>query len=378
MRKRLNFLERGKSKTIATAIFVVAFATIVSVPYEVNAGSYSDDEKQKMEELWEVATLWEVGENREKVPKAREQLIKFGEKAVEFILTEKMDTIDSLQTRAIDVVIQALPEISKPMMMSALERETRQNACANIIRLLASLKAVEASPTIMQILLNGKLASGTPLNPRLRRTILDALGTLDYEPALGIVAESLRTGDERERLVCAQSLARFSSLEKLRYLFNALGDERFTVRMSAFDGLKEAFRKDPKEVWERLGKSLLEGSMAEGGGSEELASVERRKGEILGLLGEFGAILADKIYGFKLSVPIEEEKASEILERIIDELSLKARDEKWESRFRATLALSKIDCPRARQTLRERAKLEENELVLQVILDALGIEKRTF
>ena len=377
MRKVTDLLKvTGCRVTRAKTILIVFTAAILN-SHQVRALHYTEAEKAKMEELWEVATLWEVGENREKVPKAREELIKFGEKAIEFILTEKMDTIDSLQTRAIDVVIQALPEISKPMMLTALERETRQNAGANLIRLLALLKATEASPTIMKIVQDGKLASGTPLNPRLRRTILDALGTLDYEPALGIVAQSLLTGDERERLISAQSLGRFSSLEKLRYLLIALGDERFTVRMSAFDGLKEAFRKEPKEVWERLRSQLPEGWMADEA-VQEGGSIERRKGELLALWGEFGVILADRLYGFKLRVPIEEERAREILDQIVDELSQSARDERWERRFRATQALSRIGCPRAREVLRERAKLEENELVLQVIQDALGIGAKGF
>lgn len=349
------------------------FSILISLA-PVKAVTYSDAEKAKMEELWATATLWEVGENREIVPKAREELIKFGEKAVEFILVEKMDTIDSLQTRAIDVVIQALPEISKPMMMKALETETRQNAGANLIRLLATLKATQSAPAIMQILQSGKLPSGVELNPRLRRTALDALGTLDFEPGLPIVAESLRSGDERERLISAQSLSRFSSLEKIPYLTFALGDERFTVRMSAVDGILAAFRKQPEEVWKKLWQEFPPGWVDAESYYGSAMNI-RNTGEIHYILGEFGNILAERLKSFKPDVPIEADSARKILDEIINDLNLVVNHSRWEQRFHAVQALAKIKDKKALDILRKVARVEKNPLVLQVVKEALGMNR---
>ncbi len=330
------------------------------------ASSYSDTERDKMEELWKVATLWEVGENREKVPKAREELTKFGAKAVDFILTEKIDTIDSLQTRAIDVVIQAIPEISVPSLLRALEIETRQYALFNIIRLLGGLKVTDSAPKILSAIKEGKLPAGTPLNSRIKRTIIDALGTLDYQPAIEEISQSLKSGDERERLIAAQSLSRFSSLERVEKLFSALGDQSFTVRMSANAGLVNAFKADPEAVWEGLSE-FISNEALKGESLSDLKS-SRLKGEVQILLGEIGSLLSERITSIRKGIPIRTERAKEILNEVISILEQDVRSEIWELRFRAVEALIRINDGRAREIIRELKKNEKHPLVLGLLL----------
>ncbi len=357
--------------TATRVVILLSLSLVFALTRSVSviAVSYSDEEKAKMEELWAVATLWEVGDNRETVPRAREELIKLGLKAVEFILVEKMDTIDSLQTRAIDAVIQALPEISKRMMMDALEKETRQSAAANIIRLLATLRATESARTIMQALQNSKLPSGAELNPRLRRTLLDSLGTLDYQPAMKVVGESLRTGDERERIICAQSISRFSSLDKVPYLVYALGDERFTVRQSARNGLTESFRKAPEPTW----KILWEGLPVEWIPAES-KSAQTRAGELEMLLGDLSAILVERLQSFSPTVEIAPDKARDILQEIIRTLHrLGSSKYSWSQRYRAVGSLAMIRTPEARDILSILLKEEKHPLVLQLIRETLGL-----
>src|SRR5262245_49336564 len=58
-----------------------------------------------LEALWHDACLWEVGSNKEKVPAARAALVAEGERALDYLVPARLDTKDTLVTRALTVVL---------------------------------------------------------------------------------------------------------------------------------------------------------------------------------------------------------------------------------------------------------------------------------
>ena len=66
---------------------------------------FAQDAKPDLAELWETGSLWEVGDNRELVKDARQELIDAGEDGLKFALT-KLDAGDTLHIRCLRAVFK--------------------------------------------------------------------------------------------------------------------------------------------------------------------------------------------------------------------------------------------------------------------------------
>lgn len=95
----------------AAALSLLALTGAVSAQAQDEGGSESagdPDGRQTVAELFEDASLWRVGENKEKVESAREQLAERGREAVSYILDNELGTTETLRIRAIDAVLNKL------------------------------------------------------------------------------------------------------------------------------------------------------------------------------------------------------------------------------------------------------------------------------
>ena len=92
-----------------------------------------DLDERPLDELWEMACLWQVGSNRDVVPAAREALIRRGPAVLDWLIPDKLDTDDSLVTRALTDVARGLgAEAATPRLLPQLQHGTaavRRNPC---------------------------------------------------------------------------------------------------------------------------------------------------------------------------------------------------------------------------------------------------------
>ena len=83
-----------------------------------------------VESVFKTASMWRVGNIVKKVELARKQLVKLGPKALKYVADKKMDTKDGLESEAIEALVKAWPDSSKPYLFHAL-RDSRYLARQN-------------------------------------------------------------------------------------------------------------------------------------------------------------------------------------------------------------------------------------------------------
>jgi len=74
-----------------------------------------------IDSLFKIASKWEVGKYKKKVPKAREILAKRGKKALDYIFKNKINTLSGLELRAIKEVIKENKKHAVDYLKKALE-----------------------------------------------------------------------------------------------------------------------------------------------------------------------------------------------------------------------------------------------------------------
>lgn len=196
------------------------------VPVEFNVDAAT---KKRLEDMYSIASLWGVGTFQEKVQSALDQLVAMGEPAVRFVLAEKIDTIDSLQTRVIDEVIKKMPDVSARLMLKQLPLEKRMYAKANLIRLLGEMKVRDAIPLITPFLSE---------TGRLQRVSIYALGEIRDPSALPLLTPLLTNDNELVRLNTALALGKIGTDGAVDPLLQALNDKVYDVRYPAANSLR--------------------------------------------------------------------------------------------------------------------------------------------
>ena len=186
-----------------------------------------DTIKRPVEEVFEEASIWEVGEAKTKVKKARKELINLGMEAIEYVAKEKMATKSGLEMRAIEELAKEYPDSIKPFLYSALHDE-RRYARANAIYLLGKIKAKDG---IDSLLLALKDKRNKP------RAIISAFGDIEDRRIVPDILPYLKNKDEPTRIVTASTLAKLKEPKSVPELIKALNDHYFTVRSAAEQAL---------------------------------------------------------------------------------------------------------------------------------------------
>lgn len=185
--------------------------------------------KKRLEDIYSIASLWGVGTFQKKVQSALDQLVAMGEPAVRFVLAEKIDTIDSLQTRVIDEVVKKKPDVSVPLMLKQLPLEKRTYAKANLVRLLGELRSKDAIPLITPFLSE---------TGRLQRVAIYALGEIRDPSALPLLTPLLTSENELVRLNVALALGKIGTDGAVAPLLQALDDKVYDIRYPAANSLR--------------------------------------------------------------------------------------------------------------------------------------------
>lgn len=217
--------------------FLILFGIILILSYTISANAVSDSE---LESLFKTASLWQVGENKEKVATAREKLISIGEPAIAFIIENKLSNPTSLESRAIDAVLLKHPELAGPKLITKLEDEkVYKEVRINCIILLAKLK-----------------------NPDPEKYILAKFHDEDYQGAVvyyirelklqdgeSLILEVLPGLEEPRALNYLQAIGVIGGNSSVKFLINYLNSDRnILLRTAGENSLKKLTRNKPEII----------------------------------------------------------------------------------------------------------------------------------
>ncbi len=177
-----------------------------------------------VERVFEVASLWEVGDNRERVRHARERLIDMGRSAMLYIVEQKMDTKSSLELRSMEEVARAHPDSSEAFLLELLQDESRKKR-ANAVWLLGKIASKKSVAHLITMLDEQR-------NFLLRHTIINALGEIEERQATDAIIPFLTDERERVRITAARALGSLEDPDAIVPLLHALEDHFFTVRVA--------------------------------------------------------------------------------------------------------------------------------------------------
>ena len=178
-----------------------------------------------VESVFKTASMWRVGNVIKKVERARKELVKLGPKALKYVAEKKMDTKDGLESEAIEVLVKAWPDSSKPYLFKALRDErylARQNGAYFLGKLGRSgFDAVESIYAALQ---------AKRISPR--RGVY-SLGDIGDSLVVPRILYLLKDKMEISRIVTAEACGKLKNPVAIPDLIWALNDRLFTVRSAA-------------------------------------------------------------------------------------------------------------------------------------------------
>ncbi|MDA3813643.1 MAG: HEAT repeat domain-containing protein [Candidatus Cloacimonetes bacterium] len=189
----------------------------------------AEDSLKTIEELFEEASLWEVGSNTKKVAHAKKAFLQREMEAVQYICDNKMGTDSSLELRLIDTITKEYPDSIAPILLTKIRAENKKIQ-KNSIRLLGVAKYEPAHSPLIEMLKNGD-------HYYLKRSLIVALGSIGNTDATDIISDFINDEDELCRLSVISALKKLKDETANEVLIGALDDKMFTVRSAAITAL---------------------------------------------------------------------------------------------------------------------------------------------
>jgi hypothetical protein len=183
--------------------------------------------KRPAKDVFKDASVWQVGEARNKTRKARKELITLGAEAARYIAQEKLNTKDGLELDAITEFAKSLPDTMAPFLFKGL-RETNRWTRSNCAYLIGQAKVRNGVDSLLAAL---KLPGFRP------RSAILAFGELGDKKVVPVTIPYLKDGYEPTRIATAATLGKLKDVRGVSSLIDALGDRLFTVRSAAEQAL---------------------------------------------------------------------------------------------------------------------------------------------
>ena len=179
-----------------------------------------------VESVFKTASMWRVGNIVMKVNRARKQLVKLGPKALAYVADKKMDTKDGLESEAIEQLVKAWPDSSKPYLFHAL-RDDRLLARNNGAYFLGKLgrSAFDAVDSIYAAL------KAKRVSPRRGVYALGDIGDSLVVPKILYLLKDMKF--EPSRIVTSEACGKLKNPVAIPDLIQTLDDPMFTVRSAA-------------------------------------------------------------------------------------------------------------------------------------------------
>jgi len=189
----------------------------------------AEDSLKTTEELFEEASLWEVGSNRGKVARAKKAFLEREIEAVQYICNKKLGTTSSLELRLIDTTTKEYPDSIAPLLLKKI-KDKNKKIQKNAIRLLGVAKYKLAYDSLIEMLEETEY-------DYLKRSLIGALGSIGNKSATGIISGFIDDEDELCRLSVISALKKLKDKTANEVLIDALDDKIFTVRSAAITAL---------------------------------------------------------------------------------------------------------------------------------------------
>ena len=184
-----------------------------------------DPSSLEMDSLFAVASEWGVSGNSDRVLAHREELASRGKAAVDYILTEHLDSWDGLEHRAIKAAFLENADYAIEEMMEILSGEPERGEMGNIIQWLGEVGGEEARPELETMLADSQSIG-------IQLTLIRTLGDIGNIGSLPLIAPFVNSGNERIRRQTAVTLGQFD-IEAIEPLELLLADPSIAVRSAA-------------------------------------------------------------------------------------------------------------------------------------------------
>jgi HEAT repeat protein len=186
-------------------------------------------EGKSTEELFKVACLWEVGAAKKTARKARNLLVQRGDKALDHIFAEHMDTKSGLVVRAIRDISDSLQAKASPRLIKCL-RDTNRRVAGNAVWVLGQIEDSSAVDSLIAVLDHPGIKA---------RLVLRALGEIGDKRVTPDVVPYLQVDKETDRIYACYALQKLKDPRGINPLIDALADPLFTVRNGAEKALTD-------------------------------------------------------------------------------------------------------------------------------------------
>ncbi|MFH1144186.1 MAG: HEAT repeat domain-containing protein [Candidatus Eisenbacteria bacterium] len=184
-----------------------------------------EDSSRAIPELFETASLWEVGSAREKVRRARQALVARGGEAIDYACAEKLGTREGLEFRTLSELGKAHPDSFAECILARLRDENVQ-VRRNGIALLGELAWRPARGPLTGML-------GRAEDEEHWTRVIQSLGMIGDRAAAPDIRPFLEDREERRRIASVVALAALRDTFALPAMVACLNDSCLTVRAAA-------------------------------------------------------------------------------------------------------------------------------------------------
>jgi hypothetical protein len=204
--------------------------------YGIGIDKYSETEEEEsiqrtvpdfsnmvIEEIFEIASEWGAGDNKDRVAGARAELSNSGEESLDYIFKNKIDTKKGLEFRAIEKTLKGIEDsLLIEQYLSANINHAEIRARKNIFVLIGELEMKSLADSLVSIL-DGEG------NEKFRRAIVYAMGKLKEKRSIDKIISFLKE-DEPLKLVSIKALGEIGDTNAIDCLFGLIKDPSVTVK----------------------------------------------------------------------------------------------------------------------------------------------------
>lgn len=185
----------------------------------------AEDSTRAVSELFETASIWEVGSARERVRRARAALIARGMESVEYAFSEHLGSRSGLEYRTLEALGNAYPDSVAARILPRL-RDPDPQVRRNTAGLLGDMKRVEALEPMAAMLSDGS-------EEKLWIALIRSLGVIGDGRASASIRPFLGDAQERRRICAVDALKSLRDTASIPLMIELLEDPMLTVRSAA-------------------------------------------------------------------------------------------------------------------------------------------------
>lgn len=202
------------------------YATEPGKRSEVVQLSADIDSLAAIETIFGYASEWEVGNVINRVRRAREILLNRADESAEYIISNKMNTRDTKEYRAINEFFEQSVKSQYRLVDSLMEQDSLANK--NAISLVSTLELTEYIPFILTFYDAGKYTSAC----------ISALANYKDDKHIPYLVKHINSPNEKLRFTVANALKNIDSKQARQKLKTMKKDKSFLVKTLAIEHLK--------------------------------------------------------------------------------------------------------------------------------------------